>query len=288
MIERLVHWAEGWPAVRAVLLTSSRVNPSAPVDVLSDYDVILVVTDIQPFSYDRSWLEDFGTVLVVYRDPIEEAYGGEKFAYITQYEDGTKIDFTLWSLDTMRTVVTRSKLVDELDLGYAVLLDKDRLADGLGPPTFKAFIPSPPTEATYQNAVQEFFHEATYIAKHLWRDDLIAAKYNMDHAMKFRHLRTMLEWLVEIDHQWSVKPGDYGRGLKRHLPPEIWSELEKTYVGADIEDNWQALFATIELFRRVAIQVGDHLGYKYPLDLHERVIRYLQRVKNFDRQADSL
>jgi aminoglycoside 6-adenylyltransferase len=49
VIERLVHWAKGRPAVRAMLLTRSRVNPDAPVDVLSDYDVILVVTDIPPF-----------------------------------------------------------------------------------------------------------------------------------------------------------------------------------------------------------------------------------------------
>jgi aminoglycoside 6-adenylyltransferase len=226
-------------------------------------------------------------VLIVYRDPIKRAYSGQKFAYITQYEDGTKIDFTCWSVATMRSVAEKTQLVDELDLGYAVLLDKDRLADGLNPPTFKAHIPTPPTEAAYQNVVQEFFHEATYVAKHLWRDDLIAAKYNLDHMIKFKHLRTMLEWQIEIDHQWSVKPGDYGRGLKRHLSPQLWSELEKTYVGANIADNWQALFTTIELFGRVAIEVGEQLGYKYPHDLHGRVRRYLQRVKKLDRQAES-
>jgi aminoglycoside 6-adenylyltransferase len=286
VIEKLVHWAEDRPTVRAMLLTSSRVNPNAPVDVLSDYDVILVVIDVHPFFDDRSWLEDFGPVLVVYRDPIKDVYGGEKFAYITQYEDGTKIDFTFWSLDTMRRVAGKPDIVDELDLGYAVLLDKDRLADGLGAPTFKAFIPTPPTEAAYQNIVEEFFHEATYVAKHLWRDDLIAAKYNLDYGMKLENLRTMLEWRMEIDYHWSVKPGVYGRGLKRHLAPEIWSELERTYVGANIEDNWQALFATIELLSKVAIQVGNHFGYKYPHGLHERVIRYLQRVKSLDHDAE--
>jgi hypothetical protein len=39
--------------------------------------------------------------------------------------------------------------------------------------------------------VEEFFHEATYVAKHLRRDDLLPAKYNLDHAMKQRDLRAI-------------------------------------------------------------------------------------------------
>ena len=70
VISRLVRWADGKDAVRAMLLTSTRARPRAPVDVLSDYDVVLVVEDIRPFFADRSWLEDFGRVLVAYWDEI--------------------------------------------------------------------------------------------------------------------------------------------------------------------------------------------------------------------------
>ena len=77
-------WAEKREPVRAMLLTSTRTSPNARVDLFSDYDVILVVTDIHPFFADRGWLEDFGRVLVVYRDPIRLVYGVGKFAYITQ------------------------------------------------------------------------------------------------------------------------------------------------------------------------------------------------------------
>ena len=70
IIQRLAQWGERQPLVRAMLLTSSRTNPAAPVDALSDYDVIVVLTDIQPFLADETWLEDFGALLVVYRDPV--------------------------------------------------------------------------------------------------------------------------------------------------------------------------------------------------------------------------
>src|SRR5688572_14142683 len=97
VISKLVRWAEQRDSVRALLLTSTRAIPSASVDVFSDYDVVLIVEDIHPFFEDRSWLEDFGKVLVVYWDPIhlEPGYGIEKVANVTQYADGLKIDFTL-------------------------------------------------------------------------------------------------------------------------------------------------------------------------------------------------
>lgn len=265
--------------MRAMLLTSTRASPRAQPDLLSDYDVILAVMDVHPFFNDRSWLEDFGRVLVVYRDPIRLELGSERFAYITQYEDGLKIDFSLWSIGLVKEITTSGDLPDELDVGYRVILDKDQLTAGLPPPTYQAHIPSPPSEEQYLERIEEFLHEATYVAKHLWRGDLLAAKYNLDKAMKLDNLRLVLEWQVEIEHDWTLKPGAYGRGLQKYLPSCTWQELCETYIGASIEQNWQALFMTIALFRKVAKEVGERLGYDYPHDLDERVVRYLLAVK---------
>ena len=110
MLERLVRWASERDPVRAMLLTSTRSNPDAPTDLFSDYDVILAVTDVRPFFEDRSWLGDFGPVLVVYRDPIRQREGGESFAYITQYENGLKIDFTVSSVGVLKRAWLYSRL----------------------------------------------------------------------------------------------------------------------------------------------------------------------------------
>ena len=286
MIERLIRWAEGQPLVRAMLLTSSRAVPNAPVDVFSDYDVILALLDVQPFYQDRAWLEAFSPVLVVYRDPLTPEAGFLTSAYITQYENGLKIDFTLWPVEILQNIASGVQLPPEFDAGYRVLLDKDHLTGRLKPPTYTAYIPTPPAETEYHEVVEVFFHEATYVAKHLWRGDLMAAKYNLDHAMKLENLRLMLEWRVEIDHQWSVKPGTYGRRLKKWLSPDLWAELENTYTGAGLEENWEAMFRTIALFRKVAIAVGDRLGYVYPHDLDRRTVAYLHKVKNLEPGAD--
>jgi aminoglycoside 6-adenylyltransferase len=97
VLATIAEWARVRAAIRAVLLTSTRAVPGAPVDALSDYDVILIVEDIHPFADDRSWIDDFGAVLVVYWDPIQPDpdFGIDYIANVTQYADGLKIDFTL-------------------------------------------------------------------------------------------------------------------------------------------------------------------------------------------------
>ena len=263
VIAGLIRWAGARADVRAVLLTSTRTRPEYMVDPFSDYDVILAVTNIQPYFTDRGWLGDFGPVLVVYRDQIREDLGCERFAYITQYEtDRLKIDFTVLEMDWLRRVAQLPNLPDELDVGYQVLLDKNGLARDLRPPTYRAFIPTPPSEATYLELIEVFFHEATYVAKHLWRGDLLPAKMCLQ-TMRDK-LRTMLEWQMGIDTGWTVKTGAYGKGLQRYVAPEIWAALEDTFTGADTAQNWDAMLKTIALFRRVAQPVGAHLGYPLP------------------------
>ncbi|HLE92130.1 MAG TPA: aminoglycoside 6-adenylyltransferase, partial [Anaerolineales bacterium] len=78
---------------------------------------------------------------------------------------------------------------------------------------------------------------------------------------------------------WLMPTGALGKGLKKRLPPEIWSQLESTYAGADIAENWDVLFRTMALFRQVAIEVGEALGHTYPLDLDQRVTTYVQDLR---------
>jgi aminoglycoside 6-adenylyltransferase len=287
VIQRLIQWGEEHDTLRAMILTSTRTSPTAHTDAFSDYDVVLALTDIGPFVADRAWLEDFGRVLVLYQDPVYQRYGADASAYVTQYEDGLKIDFILWQAEILPRLAADPVLPPDFDVGYTVLLDKDGLTAGLKPPTFSAYIPKPPTEAEYNLMIELFFHEATYAAKNLWREELMPAKYFIDQDMKQDHLLPMLEWRMEMDNGWSVKTGIFGKGLKKRLPPEIWAELEGTYAGAGMEENWEAMMKTIALFRRMAIEVGDRLGYAYPHELDRRMMAYLQKVKNLDRQAKS-
>jgi aminoglycoside 6-adenylyltransferase len=281
-IQRFIRWGQEHVAVRAMLLTGSRANPNAAVDAWSDYDLLLVVEDVHPFYADRAWLGGFGRVIVAYWDPLQpvpDFAGLEQVSNVVLFQDGLKIDFVVWPVELLPRLARATALPPGLDLGYAVLVDKDRLAAGLRAPTYRAYIPTPPSSETYHKVVEDFFSDVPYVAKCLRRDELLPAKWCLDFDMKHVFLRQMLEWRVACAGGWSTPAGFLGRGLKKSLPPEIWSQVEGTYVGAGIEENWEALFRTLTLFRRVAVEVAAQLGYAYPYEVDRQVVAYAQQVR---------
>jgi len=284
VLARLLGWAEQQASVRAMLLTSTRARPNAAVDIFSDYDVVLVVAEVEPLFADRSWLEAFGEPLVVYWDPLFEGPSGfRQTGNVAYFVGGLHIDFGIWPVAVLQQLVAASELPAELDAGYTILLDKDQLTAGLRAPSYRGYIPPRPSEETYQTVVNDFWSDAPYVAKCLWRDELLPAKWCLDFDMKHVFLRQMLEWRVAGQHGWSVPVGNLGRGLKKLLPPPIWAELEQTYAGAGIEENWEALFRTLTLFRRVGQDVAAELGYTYPLELDRRVTALVRAIQETPR-----
>jgi len=284
VIRRLIGLGERYDQIRAVILTSGRANPSAPCDVFSDYDSELYVSDFAPFTESDEWFEALGPVLVVCRLESEEE-GDHWHTRLVLYEDGTKIDFQIGHLDTLKKICSMASLPDDYDIGYRVLLDKDGVTASLKSPTYKAYIPAVPTETEYASVVNGFWWNSTYVSKYLWRNDLMAVKFMLDHGLKQDELRRMLEWSIEIDRGWTWKPGHYGCGLPKALDPDIAKELVETYAGGDIEELWESLFRTTALFRKAAIRVAESLGYEYLHDLDKRVTIYHQTVRALDRQT---
>lgn len=278
VLERLVAWGEAHESIRALILTSSRARSDGSVDTLSDYDLIVAVTDTAGFTTNDEWVSAYGEPLARWGDQ-SELYGLTNHFLGVVYADGVKVDYTVWPEALLERVAEAEALPEELDVGYRVLLDKQGRTAGWKAPTYRAHIPAPPTETEYRAIIEEFWWDTTYVAKALWRGEVVFAKFALDYDAKIVALRRILEWRIELDHEWSIRPGAYGRGLERRLPADIWSELAETYVGPEVEENWDALFRTTALFRRMATEVGDALGYAYPLDVDEAVSDYLEKVR---------
>jgi len=278
VVDELVEWGTDNPLIRTMILTSSRTRKDGLADVLSDYDLILAVSDVRPFAFDDAWLSDYGTPMVRWGDQ-SEMHDLTTYFRSAIYQNYVKVDYSICPVELLERIAASACLPDQLDVGYRVLLDKDQQMAGWKPPSYQAHIPTRPTKAEYEVLVEEFWWVTTYVAKSLWRDDLVFAKWVLDQDLKLEAMRRMLEWRIEINHNWSLKPGVYGRGLKQFLPPNIWSEFASTYVSLDIEQSWSALNRVIALFRQVAQDVGNALGYTYPQQVDDQVSAYLEGIR---------
>lgn len=279
-LDRLIQWGEQNQLVRTIVMTSNRASAPDRVDLLSDYDVILYVSDTGYFGETEDWLSGLGSVLIRTALEKSENHGTTAYWRGVFFDDMTKVDFTITQSDTLALIRNEPELPDVFDLGYLVLIDKDNLTSGLKAPTFKAFIPRKPTESEYRTLVENFWWCATYAAKYLWRDQFFAAKLILDTEMRQLVLQPMLEWMIEIKNDWTVQLGAFGRQFRKYLTPDMWVAVEKVFAGADKEDNWRALFAMTEVFRAAAEIVARSLGYEYPRDIDARMTSYVRWIRD--------
>jgi aminoglycoside 6-adenylyltransferase len=289
IIQKLIAFGERHDSIRAVLLTSSLCNPNAPADILSDFDVEVFFEDPTPFVESDDWVENlgFGPMMALWHWPNEwdeEKSDGSGWTRMVYYQDGTKMDISLAYLDDLRRVASLPSLPPGYDIGYRVLLDKDGVTASMQPPTYQAYILTPPKLDQFRVRQEAFWMDSTYVARYLWRDDIVGAKWRLNHIQD-DGLREVLEWYVAMGHGWDWKPGRNGRGLQKALDSVTGAELAGCYAGSTVNELWGSLFRTTALFSKTAIKVAEGLGYEYDHGLDRRVTIYHETIRRLGRNA---
>lgn len=274
---QLKKWAKEKKFIRAVILTSSRVKNDANIDFLSDYDIELYVSDLSIFKKNDKWLEPFGSVMV--RWPLKPRSTGFKTGiWITRlvlFKDWVRIDFQITDQLEIES--------DAYDNGYEVLIDKDGMTKGLAEPTYSEYIIKRPKKEEFEVLVNEFWWNAYYVPKYLWRDQLPFAKYMLDYKLRYSYLHKIIDWYIGMQNNWSVKTGALGKKFKNYLDEDIWAEWEETYAGADIAENWKAFFNMTNFFRKIAKKIEKNLGYEYPYQVDNDVTEFCRKIKRTEK-----
>ena len=277
VLRQFDRWAQENDLIRVAVLTGSRASPERETDFLSDYDIELYVADLEPFRRDDQWLNAFGPIMVRWPFRPRSTFSEEWITRLVLFRNGVRIDFQISNQKSIKP--------DAYEDGYRILLDKDNLTVGLKEPTFSKYFISKPSQDEYDTLVHEFWWNASYVPKHLWRDELPFAASMMGQMIRDKYLRTIIEWFICLHHDWSVNTGLCGRWFKRYLDAETWLEFTSTFAGADIEENWQAFYKAVSLFRKLAKIVGSSLGYNYPAQLDQKMTDYYSCIRNTKKET---
>lgn len=276
-------WALANQQVRALVLTGSRADPNASRDLFSDYDVELLVNNRDFFLINENALTVFGEALSSYREDHED------FSMrLILFKDYVRIDFKIYELAYLKKYTDRDELPEHWDIGYKIIEDKDEALSGFINPSFTAFLINKPNENEFIAVVNEFWWDATYVAKSLWRNEIHYAKYMLDHVIRFSYLQKLIEWHIGLAHHWRVSTNKHGRFFKKYLDHETWQQLEATFAGSGIEENWNALFATTRLFGQLARNMAKELNYFYPQKTEDEISAYLQKIRKLDQGATDI
>ncbi len=282
MLELIMNTARNDDRIRAVIMNGSRVNPEARRDIFQDFDIVYLVTEVKAFRDDPTWINRFGELMILQMPEAMEdppPMNDGHFAYLMQFSDGNRIDLTLFPIDRLHEFERES-----LSL---LLLDKDDLVEPFPPPSASDYLPNPPTAKAFADCCNEFWWVCPYVAKGLWREEIIYAKSMLDQVVRAQ-LMKMLTWYVGVKTQFSGSPGKLGKHLQQYLEPELWAMLEKTYADASYEHTWDALDVMCDLFRLTAHHVAAHFGFDYPHRDDERVSAHLRHVRSLPKNAKEM
>ncbi|MBA2173976.1 aminoglycoside 6-adenylyltransferase [Halobacillus locisalis] len=256
VFQTIILIAENDERVRAVLLNGSRASPNAKKDSFQDFDIVYVVTELDTFKSDHSWVEDFGEILIMQcpdQNPVYmEAHRENKFAYLMQFMDGNRIDLTLH--------VRKER--ESLDSLTEVLVDKDGQFNNLPASQESDYFVKKPSLEELNACSNEFWWVSTYVAKGLWRKEMPYARAMLEGPVR-QMAKRMLSWSIGVEHDFRVNVGSQAKYLESYLSKERWDDYSYSYRNSNYDEMWSCLFTLCDLFIDVHREVASYLGYPY-------------------------
>jgi len=243
--------------VRAILLNGSRANPNAKPDKLQDFDIVFLVRQIRSFTNDHLWTGIFGKKLIWQLPDAmrfitqDESIG---FAYLMLFDDGNRIDLTLFPLEKYQADF-------KLDSLTTVWLDKDSFFTNIPPSNDIDYNIRRPSEQEFFETCNEFWCVSTYVAKGLARHEITYAKKMLETVMRPMFMK-LIEWKIGIENDFSVSVGYGGKFISKYLHKDYYSKILDTYADADVEANWLSLFLMTDLFKQLSTEVSACLKLK--------------------------
>jgi aminoglycoside 6-adenylyltransferase len=166
-------------------------------------------------------------------------------------------------------------IADIVHRGVRVLVDKEGISERLEGIEIEPPPPAPPAESEFLNLVNDFWYHTVWSGKHLRRGELWWAKSCCDSYLKHL-LRQMMEWHTHASRDDEVDTWMRGRFLEEWADSRAVDALPSVFAHYDEADVWRALMATMRLFRWLAVETADALGYPYPSFGEERATELVQ------------
>ena len=280
MIALITKIAETDERIRAAYLFGSRADPDIMKDKFQDYDIVYIVTETTPFISNKDWINEFGKITFVFEGLWNEFHfktNTESIDFSRRYiwsmllEDGNRIDLVM--------EVKAEALKNYYDKKYTVkLLDKDGCLPE-APPLMDDHAATKPFEERYTACCNGFWWFLSYVAKGIARDELPFAMSSYNEFIRLT-LDQMIDWYIGTLTDFSVSTGKRGKYYKNYLPRELYALYAKSYPDSNYTNFWNAIYSSCDLFKIIALHVGNYFGYTYDKRIADSMLNYLKKVKD--------
>ena len=280
LIVRFVKWAETCPDIRGAIIVGSRARIDYPADEWADLDIMVITTDPEHYLATADWITNIGKPLLTFVEPTP----GDDMERRVLFEGMLDVDFAIIPERKVQPLLQgkispqlAAELREVFGRGMRVLLDKDgKLAQ------FRELIssiekssPCPPTQPEFLEVINDFLYHVVWTVKKLQRGELWTAKACSDDYMKWILLR-MMEWHSRATKGWNYDTWFRGRYLEEWVDRRALECLRNAFAYYDKDDIIRALLETMDMFRWIATETGEKMGYSYPTESDENITGWVR------------
>lgn len=281
MYDLILKIANADDRIRAVYMNGSRTNKNVPKDIFQDYDVVYIVNETKSFIEDKEWIHNFGEIWYMQYPEDHPDYPSDRenvYGWLMQFRDGNRIDLHVETIRHAQEHISDDKLCK-------ILLDKDHILPEIPEATDEDYHVKKPSKEQFLCYCNDFWWCLNNAAKGLWRKEIPYVQDMMNFYIR-KQLESVLSWKIGIETDFSVSVGKSAKYMYKWLSKEEYDAYLSTYFMGTVEDGWRAVFAMTELFRTVAPEVAEKLGYEYNYDEEHGSIEFLEHVRNMPEDAD--
>ena len=101
-------------------------------------------------------------------------------------------------------------------------------------------------------------------------------------------LRTILEWKIGVETEFSVSAGKSGKYMEQYLDEDTYSRYLETYTSAGISDIQTGVEEMCRLFHETALYVSGKLDLTYNLEEAKNSREYLEDILSLPLDAETI
>lgn len=197
--------------------------------------------------------------------PPDLDYG---YSYIMYFKDGIKMDITLINLKDL------NRYFSDSDGLVKILVDKDNLVIQEIVPDDSNYWLKKPTEREFYDCCNEFWSVSTYVAKGVFRREILFALDHFNNILRPELLR-MISWYIGFNRGFDFSLGKNYKFINKYLTDKEFNMFLATFEMNGYRKTYQSFKLCCELFKYYSNKVSCLGNYNYP--------NYEKNIENFIR-----
>ena len=270
IIDRFVSYGGDSDFVRSAVVIGSRGRDDVEADEWSDLDIVIFADDIDYFLSEERWLDDIADHWLTFVE--DTPIGGAKERRVL-FEDALDVDFAILPADSFDDFKDDYDIRSTFSKGYNVLIDKDGMFEDIEFGLDETDEYQLPAEEEFDNLVKDFWYHVVWSGKKLLRGEMWIAKSCVDGYMKSKLLK-MIECYMVAEKGETVR--EEGRFFEEWADDRIIDDIKGCFAHYDEDSIKIALENTMGIFRKLAVEVADEIGYEYDYTADEKCTGWVE------------